>query len=85
LSTAVNGAEVGFGGISYREWMATWPDSDSDLVAHRAEILKRLRALTETIREKHTAIFRKRKCVLCYSIGARFTTMSSIPLVVAVP
>jgi hypothetical protein len=41
FSAAVNGAEVGFGGVSYREWLSTWPDSDSELVAHRGEILKR--------------------------------------------
>lgn len=41
FSAAVNGAEVGFGSLSYREWLATWPDSDPALMDHRAEIFKR--------------------------------------------
>jgi hypothetical protein len=27
------------GAMSYREWLATWPDSDPGLVAHRAAII----------------------------------------------
>jgi hypothetical protein len=39
FAAAVKGAEVGFGAISYREWLDSWPDSDSELAGHRAEIL----------------------------------------------
>jgi hypothetical protein len=41
FTAAVHGAEVGFGVISYREWLASWPDVDSELVGHRAAIIKR--------------------------------------------
>jgi hypothetical protein len=37
----VRGAEVGFGAMSYREWMETWPSLDSELLAHRAAIIER--------------------------------------------
>jgi hypothetical protein len=37
----VRGAEVGFGAMSYREWMETWPSLDPELLAHRAAILER--------------------------------------------
>jgi hypothetical protein len=40
FALAVDGAEVGFGAMSYREWLASWPDSDPDLVAHRAAIIE---------------------------------------------
>lgn len=33
FSSAVIGAEVGFGAISYREWLDSWPESDQELVA----------------------------------------------------
>ena len=39
FAAAVKGAEVGFGAISYREWLDSWPDLDSELARHRAEIL----------------------------------------------
>ena len=38
---ATKGAEVQFGAISYREWLESWPDSDSQLVCHRTAILER--------------------------------------------
>lgn len=41
FAAAVNGAEVGFGAISYRDWLASWPDADPELVAHRAAIIER--------------------------------------------
>jgi hypothetical protein len=41
FAAAVNGAEVSFGSISYREWLDSWSDVDSELVAHRAAILER--------------------------------------------
>jgi restriction endonuclease-like protein len=41
FTAAVNGAEVGFGAISYREWLDTWSASDVELVGHRAAILNR--------------------------------------------
>jgi len=41
FAAAVSGAEVGFEAISYREWLATWPDADSELVHHRAAIIAR--------------------------------------------
>jgi hypothetical protein len=37
----VRGAEVGFGAMSYREWLGTWPNVDSELLAHRAAIIER--------------------------------------------
>src|SRR5262249_10983564 len=37
----VAGAEVGFGAISYREWMQTWPTSNLELENHRAAIVDR--------------------------------------------
>jgi hypothetical protein len=39
----VSGAAVGFGAISYREWLQTWPDSDLELAVQRAAILRRFR------------------------------------------
>lgn len=41
FAAAVNGAEVGFGAISYREWLDSWSGLDPELMGHRAEILKR--------------------------------------------
>ncbi len=41
FAEAVKGAEVGFGAISYREWLGTWPDANSELVSHRDAILER--------------------------------------------
>lgn len=41
FAAAVNGAEVGFGAISYREWLDTWPDTDSELLGHRTAIIER--------------------------------------------
>lgn len=40
FAAAVTGAEVGFAAISYREWLDSWPKSDSELAAHHAAILK---------------------------------------------
>lgn len=37
----VNGAEVHFGAISYREWLESWPDADLRLSSHRRAILER--------------------------------------------
>jgi hypothetical protein len=37
----VRGAEVGFGAMSYREWMETWSSLDSELLTHRAAIIER--------------------------------------------
>lgn len=41
FAAVVNGAEVGFGAISYREWLTTWPDVDPELVSHRVAIIER--------------------------------------------
>jgi hypothetical protein len=41
FAAAVDGAEVGFAAISYREWMNSWPDSNLELIAHRRAILDR--------------------------------------------
>lgn len=41
FSAAVNGAEVGFAAMSYREWLDTWSDLDPELLQHRASILDR--------------------------------------------
>jgi hypothetical protein len=41
FAAEVAGAEVGFGAISYRKWLDSWPDSDGDLAAHRAQIIDR--------------------------------------------
>jgi restriction endonuclease-like protein len=43
FAAAVNGAEVGFGAISYREWLDSWSASDSELVGHRTAILNRFK------------------------------------------
>jgi hypothetical protein len=40
FAVAVTGAEVSFAAISYREWLDSWPESDLELAAHRAAILK---------------------------------------------
>lgn len=34
-------AEVAFAATSYREWLESWPQEDSELTAHRAAILRR--------------------------------------------
>lgn len=39
FGTAVRGAEVGFGAISYREWLDSW--SDPELASHRVAIIQR--------------------------------------------
>jgi hypothetical protein len=39
FAAAVEGAEVGFKAISYREWLNSWSESDPELVAHRAAII----------------------------------------------
>lgn len=41
FTEAVKGAEVQFGAISYREWLASWPDSDLRLVSHRSAVIER--------------------------------------------
>lgn len=41
FAAAVRGAEVNFAAVSYREWLNTWPDADSELASHRAAILDR--------------------------------------------
>ncbi len=41
FAAAINGAEVGFGAISYHEWLNTWSDTDAKLVSHRAAIIER--------------------------------------------
>lgn len=41
FSAAVGGAEVVFAALSYRQWLAGWPDSDQELAAHRAAIIER--------------------------------------------
>lgn len=41
FTAAVNGAEVGFGAISYREWLDSWSDLDPELARHRSEIISR--------------------------------------------
>ncbi len=41
FAKAVNEAEVGFGAISYREWLDSWSDLDPELVGHRAAIIER--------------------------------------------
>ena len=41
FAAAVHGAEVGFGAISYRKWLASWPDLDAELVRHRDAIIER--------------------------------------------
>jgi hypothetical protein len=43
FAAAVGGAEVGFAAMRYREWLATWPDADSELARHRAAIIERFR------------------------------------------
>jgi hypothetical protein len=47
FAAAVNGAEVGFGATSYREWLVSWPDMDRELAAHRAAIIERFQPLNE--------------------------------------
>jgi hypothetical protein len=37
----VNGAEVVFGAISYREWLNSWPRGDPELARHHAAIIER--------------------------------------------
>jgi hypothetical protein len=39
FAAAVEGADVGFKAISYREWLNSWSESDPELVAHRAAII----------------------------------------------
>ena len=39
FAEAVAGAEVGFGAISYREWLDSWPDSDIELARDRTAIV----------------------------------------------
>lgn len=41
FSKATRGAEVEFGALSYREWLAQWPESDLRVVHHRRAILAR--------------------------------------------
>jgi len=41
FATAVRGAEVSFGAISYREWLSAWSEADAELVQHRAAITAR--------------------------------------------
>jgi hypothetical protein len=41
FAASITGAEVTFGSISYREWLADWPDTDLELISHRAAILGR--------------------------------------------
>lgn len=43
FAAAVDGAEVAFGAISYREWLDTWSASDVELVGHRTAILSQFR------------------------------------------
>jgi hypothetical protein len=44
FAAAVAGAEVGFGAISYREWLAAWPPGpDPALAAYRAAIIEHFR------------------------------------------
>ena len=44
FAAAVSGAEVGFGAISYREWLESWSDLDLELVSHREAIIERFQA-----------------------------------------
>ena len=39
FADAAAGDEVGFNSISYRDWLSTWPEIDSELVAHCAAII----------------------------------------------
>lgn len=43
FAAAISGAEVAFGAISYREWLASWSDLDPELAGHRAAIIERFR------------------------------------------
>lgn len=43
FAEAVTDAEVSFQALSYRDWLATWPTSDGELVAHRDAILSTFR------------------------------------------
>ena len=36
----VRGAEVGFGALSYQEWLTRWPDKDRKLCGHRDRLIK---------------------------------------------
>lgn len=41
FAAAVQGAEVGFHSLSYREWLATWPAPPNELGVHARAVIKR--------------------------------------------